>query len=319
MNPSNPSIFARPLFAFCLGITVLVAAAIYSSPTRAASFTLDVSDCSSFQLSGGPNYTLTCVKGTVTGGSPSCTITANTAPTTSAGGSVALSANCSNIASTSFAWVKGGSAIGSNSSTLNDTLPANAATSSVSYTYGLTACTTSTCAPTAWTTISVPAAGTTGGGVTGPVSCSGFNKTVYIDLAWVSTDASSRILTANKGGFNAKDALVVKLSPPAGSLSSGNGSITMAEYVDPRYSRLSTISTTPCDFTKSSDSSLYKASTTLSYKLTVGGTQQPYVPYLMPGVAYYLNVRNTDANGNQTCPTGASCNMYLDFYKPPGT
>jgi len=39
----------------------------------------------------------------------------------------------------------------------------------------------------------------------------------------------------------------------------------------------------------------------------------------VPGVAYYLNVRNTDSSGTQTCPTGASCNMYLDFYKPPGT
>jgi hypothetical protein len=164
-------------------------------------------------------------------------------------------------------------------------------------------------------------AGTTGGGGggTGPVSCSGFTKTLYIDLPWKSTDASTRLLTANYGGFNAKDALVVKLSPPGGTASSTNGSVSMAEYINPRYTRYSTISTTPCDWSKPNDSTLYKSGSTLTYKLQVGGAQQAYITYLMPGVYYYLNVRNTDANGVQTCPVGSSCNMYLDFYKPPGT
>ena len=315
MNPSNPSIFARPLFAFCLGITLLAAAAMYSSHSRAASFTLDVSDCSSFQLSGGPSYTLTCVK--TAGGTPACNIGVGQSPSTSAGGTVSLSANCSGFTPSSWSWTKNSAAVGSSASSLSDSLPANGGASAVAYTYGLSACAGATCASTS-AIVSVPGSSTPPP-TTGTPSCAGFSKTVYIDQAWVSTDANTRVLTANKGGFNAKDALVVKLNPPAGATSYGNGSVTMAEYIDSRYTRFSTISTSPCDFSKPNDSSLWKASTTLTFKLQVGGAQQPYVTYLVPGVAYYLNIKNTDANGVQTCPTGSSCNMYLDFYKPPGT
>jgi len=313
MNPSNPSVFARPLFAFwfCFGITILAAAAFYSSPSR-ADVTINFSGCNSVSVSGSQ---VTCVVNSGTS-SPSCSISPSPSSLPSTGGSVSLTANCSGFTPTSWAWTKSGAAIGSSASSISDSLSANGGTSAVLYTYGVTACAGATCAP-ATTTVSVQ--GTTGTGQPGAPTCSGFTKTLYIDLAWVSTDASTRVLTANHGGFNAKDALVVKLNPPGGSASYGNGSITMAEYIDPRYTRFSTISASPCDFTRPSDTSLYKSGTTLSYKLQVGGSPQAYITYLMPGVPYYLNVRNTDASGNQTCPTGSSCNMYLDFYKPPGT
>ena len=318
MNPSNPSVLARPLFAFCIGIVMLAAAAMYSSRAR-ADITVNFSGCNSVSVSG---MQVTCVVGTTSSppGNPSCSITVGQSPSTSAGGAVSLSANCSNFTPQYYAWVKDLQPIGSGSATLGDSLPANGGTTAVTYTYGLTAC-TSTCAPTAWATVQVPAGATGGGQGGGPVSCPGFTKTLFVDLPWVSTDANTRVLTANYGGFNGGDALVVKLNPPAGVQSSGNGWIAMAEYVNPRYTRFSTISTTPCDFSQAGWFTLYNVSvgSSLSYSLQVGGTQQSYVTLLMPGIPYYLNVRNTDQYGNQTCPLGSSCNMFLDFYKPPGT
>jgi hypothetical protein len=142
------------------------------------------------------------------------------------------------------------------------------------------------------------------------VSCSGFTKTLNIDLPW----ASGRFLTSNFGGFGSNDALVVQLHPPGG-WSSGYGSVSLAEYGGTAVSRASTISTSPCDFSKTSASILFNVSTgsSLGYSLQVGGSQAPWIFLMQPGVTYYLNVKNTG------CPTGSQCNMFLDFTKPAGT
>ena len=65
----------------------------------------------------------------------------------------------------------------------------------------------------------------------------------------------------------------------------------------------------------------YNVSTgsSLSYSLQVGGSQQAWITLLTPGTTYYLNVKNSTYTGTQTCPSGSQCNMFLDFYKPPGT
>jgi hypothetical protein len=106
------------------------------------------------------------------------------------------------------------------------------------------------------------------------------------------------------------------LHPPAGVFSSGNGSVSLAEYGGGPISRLSTISTSPCDFSLANATTLYNTSkgTSLSYSLQEGGTQVPWTMLLQPGVTtYYLNIKNTG------CPTGSSCNMFMDFTKPLGT
>ncbi len=318
MNPSNPSVLARPLFAFCIGITLLVAAATYASRAR-ADVTFNLSGCASVSVSG---TQVTCVVNNGnTGGAPTCSITVGQSPSNSSGGPVSLSANCSNFTPQYYAWVKNNAAVGSNAS-LSDSLPANSGTSAVSYVYGLTACTT-ICAPTAWLTISVPA-GTGGGGGGGggwPVSCSGFSKTLNIDLPWASTDSSTRLLTSNYGGFGRNDAVVVRLSPPGGSASYSSGTVSMAEYGGGPVTRFSTISTTPCDFSQAGWFSLYNVSTgtSLSYSLQVGGSQQAWITMLIPGTKYYLNVKNTTYTGTESCTSGVNCDMFLDFYKPPGT
>ena len=321
MNPSNPSVFARPLFAFCIGITMLIAAATYASRAR-ADVTFNLSGCTSVSVSG---TQVTCVVGSGnTGGSPTCSITVGQSPSNSTGGAVSLSANCSNITPAWYSWVKNNAAIGSNSSSLSDSLPANSGTTAVSNVYGLTACTVaSVCAPTAWVTISVPAGAGGGGGGGGgwPLQCPGFTKTLNIDLPWASTDSNTRLLTSNYGGFGRNDAMVVRLTPPAGSGSASSGTVSMAEYGGGPITRFSTISTTPCDFSQSGWFTTYNVSTgtSLSYSLQVGGAQQAWITLLMPGIPYYLNVTNTTYTGTQTCTSGSNCDMFLDFYKPPGT
>ena len=325
MNPSNPSVLARPLFAFGIGVTMLAAAAIYSAPAR-SDVTFNLNGCTSVSVSG---TQVTCVINSSSGGgggAPSCSIIANQSPSSSVGGPVVLSANCSNYSPTAYYWAKNGTPF-ANTASISDQLPGNTGTTGVNYVYELNACAATACLPSTSVTISVPT-GTSGGGGGGgggasgwPVSCPGYTKTVAIDLPWQSTDATTRVLTANYGGFGSNDALVVRFTPPAGSASSGDGSISMAEYVDPRTTRFSTISTSPCDFSQTNWFTTWNVSTgsTLNYSLQVGGSQQSSIMLLQPGVTYYLNVRNTDSNGTHTCASGTTCNMFLDFYKPPGT
>ena len=60
MNPSTPSIFARPLFAFFFGIALLIAAATYASRAH-ADVTINFAGCSSVVASGSA---VTCYTGT---------------------------------------------------------------------------------------------------------------------------------------------------------------------------------------------------------------------------------------------------------------
>jgi hypothetical protein len=317
MNPSNPSVFARPLFAFCIGITMLAAAAIYS-PRARADVTFNLSGCTSVSVSG---TQVTCaVSSSNNNGSPSCTILINQSPSSSAGGTVALSASCSNYTASAYYWAKNGAPFGTSAS-ISDQLPGNSGNSAVNYRYELNACASASCLPSTSVTISVPAqgGGGGGGGAGWPISCPGFTKTLNIDMPWQSTDSGSRILSSNYGGFGANDALVVRLTAPAGSASYSTGTISMAEYGGGPVTRFSTISTTPCDFSQAGWFSLYNVSTgtSLSYSLQVGGAQGAYVFLMQPGTTYYLNVENKTYEGAPTCP--GTCNMFLDFYKPPGT
>ena len=302
--------FGFPLFAFGYAVAIVAATATYSVDSR-ADFSLSVVGCSSFALSGN---VLTC-NPTPQSGVGTCSIGVTTAPSpmTSAGGTVALSANCTTTM-TSFAWTKGSSSLGT-ASTASDTLPANTGTSSVSYTYGLTACNASSqCAPATSTTVFVPAAGGTPI-PPGTISCAGFNKTLNINLPWIGTATTGRVLTSSFGGFGANDAMVVQLHPPAGVLSSANGNIALYEWGGGPIARLSVISTTPCDFSTANAATLFNASkgSDPRFWLQVGGTQTPGIVLLQPGVTYYLNVKNSG------CPTGTKCEMGMDFAKPAGT
>jgi hypothetical protein len=238
---------------------------------------------------------------------------------TSAGGSVSLAVSCAGTTgNTTYSWTRNSVAIAGTGSTTSDSLPANTAQAAASYSYVATVCNGTACA-SAGTTVSVP--GTGGGGVTPPpggISCSGFSKTVVIDLPWASTTSGTRVLTGSRGGFGPNDAVVVRFTPPAGTMSFTPGSITMAEWGGGPVPRYATLSTTPCDFGKTSWFTDLWTGPTLSIGLKVGGGPTPYTAVVQPGITYYLNVRNTDRWGNQSC-SESQCNMFLDFAKPPGT
>ena len=144
-----------PLFAVGYAVAIVAATATYSPEAR-ADFSLSVVGCSSFSLSGN---VLTCVPST-SSGVGACTIGVTSAPTTSAGGSVGLSANCSTTFAT-YGWTRDGATLNSTSNTATDSLPANTGSSAISYSYGLTACNGSTCAPATSVTVQVPAVGGT--------------------------------------------------------------------------------------------------------------------------------------------------------------
>ena len=124
MNPSNPSVLGRPLFAFCIGITMLAAAAMYSSRAR-ADVSFNMSGCTSVSVSG---TQVNCVISGGNNGSPSCSILVNQSPSSSAGGAVSLSANCSNYNASAYYWAKNGVAFGTSAS-VADQLAANSGSS----------------------------------------------------------------------------------------------------------------------------------------------------------------------------------------------
>lgn len=319
MNPSNPSSFARPLLVSSFGIALFLAAATYASRAH-ADVSVNFSGCSSVTVSGN---TVTCQTGTSTGGG-SCSITASPSSLPSTGGSVSLTANCTGFTPTLYTWTKNGAALNSTTgNATSDTLGGNQGTADITYTYSVSGCAGSTCASNSAPV--VVAKGTTGGGGGGgPVSCAGFSKTVYVDMPWGTTSrdgstAYPRLYTNDFGGLTGHDALVIKLNPPGGVASVGAGSISLSEWGGGPYTRYAVISTTPCDFSVIPSTYNYKIATNVFYSLQVGGNQPAGVFVFQPGVTYYLNIKNANQYGTQTCPTGTTCNLSIDFTKPAGT
>jgi hypothetical protein len=248
-----------------------------------------------------------------------CIATAAPTALASAGGAVAIAATCSGTV-TSWAWTRNGATFGTAAASQSDALPANATASAVYYTYAVTACNGTACAAAVSVTVSV-AGSSTPPPPPGQIACAGFARTVVIDLPWASTTAASRVLTSSYGGFGANDALVVKLTVPAGVVSFSPGSINMAEWGTGGNPRYASLSTTACDFSTTNWFSDLWASGTISTPLYVGVPAPAYAgASLQAGQVYYLNIRNTDRWGNPSCsePSGY-CNMFIDFYKPPGT
>jgi hypothetical protein len=322
--------FNSPVIALGFGMLAAVASmlapssAVADTATLNVPITIDIPSCSNPQVSGTPpNLTITCGSSSPTAGTCSLQASTSPSPLTSAGGQVNLSAvNCTG-AVTSYGWTRtvGGTPTTlSGGATASDTLAANSTASSQSYTYGLQWCVGTACASKS-VLVAVPSA--TGGGVNpgGTISCSGFNKTLVIDVAWTSTTAATRYVTQQYGGFGANDALVVRFTPPAGAGSYSAGSLSGAEYSGPTTTRVGHISTSPCDFSLATRFTLYNgfSASTFNLPLQVGGTQLAWTMLAQPGTTYYLNIKNTDSKGVATCAAGKYCDMFVDFYKPLGT
>jgi hypothetical protein len=257
---------------------------------------------------------------------PVCTPSGVTtpAPITSAGGTIALNANCAPSAGLTYTWTRtaptAGAPTNASTATPSDTLAANTGASGVVYTWQVVACSSPGVCDTKTVSVTVPAPGGGGGGA--DCSSQGFVHTRFIDIGWPASGTSWN--TIAMGGFGTNDALVIKFTPPAGSASAVNqvGSISLAEYGDPLTGRYAVLSTSACDFNGTGGAFTVPAlqvSSTISWSLQVGRKDAgPYVQ-LNAGTSYYLNLKNRSSDGvSPTCASG-SCNMVINWLKPPGT
>ncbi len=231
---------------------------------------------------------------------------------TTAGGAITVTGSCSGTV-TAWSWQRNGAAWGSNNASQGETLPQNTLTSPVTYTYTLTACNGASCAAPTSTTFTVAG---TGGGGGGAISCAGFSDTIVIDAVWNTSPI--RYLSSNfPPGFHNGVALVVRFTVPPGSPNSTSvGTIGSDEYYDGPHYRSRALSTQSCDWTSASVLNVWEG---------IGGTQRFSVgtnfgyPVLVPGQTYYFNIKNNMLNGSSTCGYGESCNVGIDWTKPPGT
>jgi hypothetical protein len=156
---------------------------------------------------------------------------------------------------------------------------------------------------------------------TGAISCSGYTKTIVLDIPWQNS-TSSHSATTNNQGFGPNDAVVVRFTVPAGTAPTGSGmsgNIGMAEWGGGQFQRFAKLSQTPCDFAVGSWLSDTFTGISISFPIYVTTQAPAYAgATLQPGATYYLNVRNKDQYGNSTCrsETGGSCDMFVDMFLP---
>ena len=248
---------------------------------------------------------------------PTCTPSGVTTPSpmTSAGGTIALNANCVPTAGVTYTWTRTAPSAGAPTNpataTPSDTMAANAGSSAVNYTWQVVACTSPTTCDTKTISASVPG--------TGGLSCPGFTKTILIDIPW-TTASPAQYLTQNLGNFDANTALVIRLNAaPVGTVLPVSGHIVGSEFNDPLTNRNAVVSKNSCDWTNSIGNAFayQQAGPSFNWDLGVAATQSlsPSILTMQAGQTYYVNVKNTDINGINTC-TGTTCNMTIGWTKP---
>lgn len=222
-----------------------------------------------------------------------------------AGGSVALSGNCSGGgAVTVWGWKKNGN-VWQSLQNPTDTLPANTGAAPVTTTYTLTACNSGGCAAPAQTTFTV--AGTT------PVGfCGQYPNVVIGDLPWVN---NAQLNSNNLGGLKSDGVFVAKVVVAAGQVAKEPaGGFFSVEYGgSPTFGEM-TVSLQPCDFRVPGDSTGANGPIMRTYGQSLGqifGTGA-VPPRLAPGGTYYVNIRHFDPLIGGTC--GAfECNRLLEM------
>ncbi|MDR2172720.1 MAG: hypothetical protein LBE32_00680 [Burkholderiales bacterium] len=292
------------LFFLTMGMT---------SALHAATLTYNDPTCDSFELEnqGGGSFLLVCVEG---GGdqdiiAPSgCTTTVTPPnPLTSSGGSVTFSGACStNVdASTTYSWTRfGGSGMQQNITSPN-VLPENNGASAITYTYTMKACNGAVCTDTS-KTVTVPL-GTTPPSPDDNKLCDQYSGVSNVVIPW----GNSGGVVADAGG---KEGVVVaKFTVPAAE-KSGSKAITVAEAGTGAIVRTITVSRAACDFRSLVDFGgtkgpmISRSSANFKEFFLTAGAVAGY-PTLAPGT-YYVNIRNVNASGVNTCKAGA-CPMTI--------
>ena len=145
----------------------------------------------------------------------------------------------------------------------------------------------------------------------GSIQCSGFDNTMVVDIPWT---ANTQVITQ---GFSGTTALVGRLTT-SNLTSTNKGTLAVTEYGTSAL-HSATVSTTPCVFAGTSGLWNYSApGLTNSFSVIVGGSQPFNRVLLQPSTTYYVNIRNIDSFGNNSCPSG-SCEVLIEFHKPSGT
>jgi hypothetical protein len=299
-----------------LAAAVSSACIVMPAPSLGLTITINGGSCTS-SVDSANNVTVNCSGGTT---NPSCTVSAQPTSLPASGGTVTVSSNCG----ATVTWTKNSSAAGSGTS-WQDSIPANASTSPVNWTYTVTGSAGSA-------SVTVPQAGT---GSTPPpppsgISCTnipGITSTTVIPVSWNYTAG----LTSTKsfGGFAPGQAVVFVFTVPAGVQSASLGNFSTSPTDQNAYNnRTIALSDTPCDLSGKLAPSSIKVGQEPNIYFSVGVyptiTKFSYSypdksnPMLNAGQTYYLTVVQQDSPGNNTCNSSA-CNINFGLAKPSGT
>ena len=242
-----------------------------------------------------------------------------------------MTASCSanTNGNTTWSWTKNGSAAGSGT-TLSDSLPANALTTSVTTTYQVTA-TNAGATPTV-TTQGVTVVGTGGGGGAGPTldcSAAGFSSsTKVMDLTYPATPATTSGIrqyttgptnALNKSwGYNFGNSDMIIVRFVAQGPETDPGSMLTIGFSGQSASRIATLSTQPCDVATVSYmppaalAAFGGPSVVFHFNVDPGSFNSSYTK-LTKGVTYYLNIVNRVINTGAPSCSSSNCPIYIDF------
>jgi Repeat of unknown function (DUF5648) len=134
-----------------------------------------------------------------------------------------------------------------------------------------------------------------------PGLCGQYPSYLFSDLGWLAMQINSRDYT-DGAGFAWNGVWVVRISAPANASSTQTGRITIAEFGGPPTSREVTISRTPCDFRPDdptgNNGPFLRDEGTAPTEYFVLGASSGGIVGLAPGVDYYVNIRNWNAQSN---------------------
>ena len=156
---------------------------------------------------------------------------------------------------------------------------------------------------------------------TPPGLCGQYPSYLFSDLGWVGALIHSRDF-ADAPGFAWNGVWVVKLSIPGNATSTQAGQIVVVEYGGPPTSRELTISRVPCDFrpddpTGNNGPLVRSESIGPTEFFVLGGSSSGGVG-LMPGVDYYVNIRNWQVESSSiSCdPSILHCDALFSIQLP---
>lgn len=143
----------------------------------------------------------------------------------------------------------------------------------------------------------------------GVISCTGFNRTVVVDLTWATP-------TRQYSSMGVNDAVVVRFTTGSVSTTTSLPRIAGAEYNSAPSTRIARLSATPCDFsTQPAAGANIEGNSITAVFAIAPGSGFNYYPILQTNTTYYLNVKNAP---DPTCAGTGVCDMFWDLIKPGG-